>query len=95
MEIDTRPGTKEVEAHDMALASITVEPKRPEGAEIAIMLNGAGGLMHWVERPAAIELRESEEGGRQVLAIESNHGSRIVLRFGAAPLPERPDGVAR
>ncbi len=85
----------DVHARDIALASITVEPKRPDGTEIVIMLSGAGGLTHSVERPAAIELEENDEGADEALAIHSDDGSRTVLRLGASPLPERVDGMAK
>jgi hypothetical protein len=89
-EIEARPREPAVEAHDMALAGIAVEPKRPEGAEIAIMLSGAGGLTHWVERPAAIVLQESGEGGRLVLAIESNDGRKSSCGLAPPPCPNAP-----
>jgi Family of unknown function (DUF5335) len=95
LEIDRGPGEADVQARDIALTSITVEAKPPEGNEISIMLGGVGGLTQWVERPEAIELEENGEGADQVLVIRSSDGSRTLLRFGSAALPARVNGMAK
>lgn len=94
LETCSRAGSEGVEARDIALASIALEPKRPDGDEIAVMLSGAGGLTHWVDRPESIELDEAENGAHHVLTIRSSDGSRTRLSFGATALPDRVNGVA-
>lgn len=96
VRLETRsPGaTSETQAREIALTSITLEPKPPDGAEIAIMLSGAGGLTHWVEQPEIIELEENQNGADHVLTIRSTDGLSTLLRFGATALPERVSRVA-
>lgn len=94
LETCSRPDGEEVRARDIALTSITLEPKPPDGSELGIMLSAAGGLTHWVESPEAIELEENRNGADQILTIRSSDGSSTLLRFGATALPERVNGVA-
>jgi len=94
METDGHAGEAGVRARDIALTSIALEPKPPDG-EISILLGGPGGLTHWIDRPEAIELEENEEGADRALAIRSDDGSKTVLRFGSAALPERVNGIAQ
>lgn len=94
METDGRAGEAGVQARDIALTSIALKPKPPDG-EISILLGGPGGLTHWIDRPETIELEENGEGADRALAIRSDDGSKTVLRFGSAALPERVDGIAQ
>ena len=96
VRLETRwpQATSEIDAREIALTSITLEPKPPDGAEIAILLSGAGGVTHWVEQPEGIELEENQNGADHVLTIRSSDGSHTLLRFGATALPERVNRVA-
>jgi Family of unknown function (DUF5335) len=88
VEIATSSSRHEAQTRDIAFAGVTVEPKRPEGREVSILLTAAGGVQLWVDAPKTIELCEGGDA-IETLVIQSDDGQATVLRFGAKALPAR------
>ncbi len=51
-------------------------------------------LTHTVESPTRIRFRRTQAGAHEGLEIESADGSRTIVRFRSAMLPETLDGIA-
>ncbi|HYM07867.1 MAG TPA: DUF5335 family protein [Terriglobales bacterium] len=51
-------------------------------------------LTHTVERPTRIRFRRTQSGAHEGLEIESADGTRTIVRFRSAMLPETLDGIA-
>lgn len=51
-------------------------------------------LTHTVESPMRIRFRRTQAGAHEGLEIESADGSRTIVRFRSAMLPETLDGIA-
>ena len=49
---------------------------------------------HTVESPTRIRFRRTQAGAHEGLEIESADGSRTIVRFRSAMLPETLDGIA-
>jgi Family of unknown function (DUF5335) len=91
--IDVRLGAQ-VEAKDLPLEGIVVDP---EGRGPISILLGSGrdaNVEHPVERPEQVWVEMTEEGAEAALEIESAGGTKTILEFRAAVLPEMVDGLA-
>jgi hypothetical protein len=88
-------GTR-VEAKDLPLRGLSLEPGRDEPSRIAILLERPHGahLTHFVDAPARIRLKQTEAGADLALQIQSagRVGTQIVFR--SAMRPEMVDGIA-
>jgi hypothetical protein len=51
-------------------------------------------LTHMVESPTRIRFRRTQSGAHEGLEIESADGTRTIVRFRSAMLPETLDGIA-
>lgn len=51
-------------------------------------------LTHTVESPTRIRFRRTQSGAHEGLEIESADGTRTIVRFRSAMLPETLDGIA-
>jgi hypothetical protein len=67
------------------------------GGSVAISVGRTPGdhLTHVVQAPQRISIERTAAGADVALAIESADGSKTILRFRTAALPETVDGVAR
>ena len=83
----------QIEAHEVAFSGITIEPSAGHQRELSILLNSPGGLTHRIPRPKAIELRETDSGAHESLAVRSEDGTATVIRFRSMVLPEQVDGL--
>ena len=80
--------------HDLPLVGITYEAEHAPAMTITAG-RGFDFVTHVVPSPARLWIERSEEGADAALEIESGDGSRYLLRFRAAVLPETVDGLVR
>ena len=91
--LDPRLGAQ-VEATDMPLQGIVADPR---GLGIAIQLGERpDDVEHAVRRPKRVwvELAGERDEAEAALEIESADGTRAILEFRGAVLPEMVDGLA-
>jgi hypothetical protein len=84
-----------VEARQMPLVGVTLE-HHDGNQTIALILRGPNPehLTHIIARPKRLQLNETEEGAHEALVIESADGTKTILRFRSAMLPEMVDDIA-
>ena len=83
-----------IEARQMPLAGITVEPGDDGETQIEISAGdkAAAHISHTITAPKHIWLKQTEEGADEALEIESE-GCAVLLRFRSAVRPETVDGI--
>ena len=83
----------QVEGHDVRLRGVSVAGD-DERSDLAIMLETGhrGHLTHIVTAPTHIWIQQTAKGADEALQIESADGSRTLVRFRSAMLPEMVDG---
>jgi hypothetical protein len=85
----------QTEARELPLVGVSAELKGGEDDAVSIILGGARGdhITHTVTRPDRVRVEQAEGGADEALQIESADGSRTLLRFRSAVLPEMVDGI--
>lgn len=85
----------QVEANDLPLVGVTAELKGGETDTVSIIMGEATGdhITHTVTRPTHVRVEQTESGAVEALQVESAEGSRTLLRFRSAVLPEMVDGI--
>jgi hypothetical protein len=86
------PGGWQVESRNLALQGIASDRR---GTSVSIHLGRTPGphVGHVVTRPHDIWVEEEEDGGERGLEIESDDGTKWLLEFRSAPLPDAVDGL--
>jgi hypothetical protein len=83
------------EIDNLPLVGVTVEPGDHDGAiTISAGSAAAGYVTHLIQAPSHVHIERRDDGADVALQIESADGTRAILRFRAAALPETVDGVA-
>ena len=84
------------ELHDLPLLGVTVggSGARPS-ITIAAARSADDHLAHTIESPARVWLERTDAGATAALEIESEDGTKTILRFRPAVLPEMVDGIGR
>ena len=87
-------GGAQSEIRDLPLLSVATDSADHEDA-IAISAGRSAHehITHRVYAPTRVQLERREDGADVALQIESADGTRTILRFRAAALPETVDGV--
>ena len=62
---------------------------------ISVARSATDHLTHVIHAVTRVYVERTEEGADAALQIESADGTRTILRFRAAVLPETVDGIAR
>jgi hypothetical protein len=85
----------QIEAREQPLAGITADVGHGEQDAISIFLGNRSDnhVAHIVHAPAHVWVKETDEGAREGVQIESKTGPATLLRFRSAVLPETVDGV--
>lgn len=91
MEIGAQP-----EIRNLPLLGVSAD-RIDDDATIAVSVarSATDHLTHVVHAVTRVYLERTEEGADAALQIESADGTRTILRFRAAVLPETVDGMAR
>lgn len=91
--IDPRLGAQ-VEAKDLPLEGIVIDPEGRGPISILLGKASSANVEHPVVRPEQVWVEVTEEGAEAALQILSADGTKTILEFRAAVLPEMVDGVA-
>jgi Family of unknown function (DUF5335) len=90
--LDPRFGSQ-VEARDMPLEGIVSAADASGPISIHVGSSLERHLEHEIAEPKQVWVELSEEGAEEALEIESGEGTRTILQFRAAGLPETVDGI--
>ena len=82
------------EIADMALTGLTFEPGNGGAIVITAGREADAHVAHVVGAPTNVRIARTESGADAALEIESTDGTRTILRFRTAALPETVDGLA-
>ena len=85
----------QVEERELAFEGIVNESEEALGNQIIIMMGAKPDdhITHTIARPTDVSLEQTDEGADVALAIKSEAGALVLLRFRSAMLPEMIDGV--
>ncbi len=85
----------QVEERELAFEGIVNESEEALGNQIIIMMGAKPDdhITHTIARPTDVSLEQTDEGADVALAIKSEAGALVLLRFRSAMLPEMVDGV--
>jgi hypothetical protein len=85
----------QVEERDLAFEGIVDEWDEIKGNQIRIMIGAKPDdhITHSVTRPTLVSLEQTDEGADAALAIKSEDGMTVLLRFRSPMLPEMVDDV--
>ena len=83
-----------MEGRELAFEGILVEWDEVHGNQITIIMGAKPDdhVTHTIARPD-VSLEQTDEGADVALAIKSEAGALVLLRFRSAMLPEMVDGV--
>ena len=81
------------EFRQLPLVGVTAEPRDGGTISIAVAEPAGDHLTHTIVLPAHVYIAETEAGADAALEIESADGTKAVLQFRTAALPETVDGV--
>lgn len=95
LEVLSRQAGAQVEAREMALSSITVEPSHRDTKQISIVLGAPEHIRHPVREPESVELHETTMGAHESLEIKSSDGTATILRFRSVVPAEQVDGIVQ
>ena len=85
----------QVEERELAFEGVVDESDEALGNQIIIMMGAKPDdhITHTIDRPTDVSLEQTDEGADVALAIRSEAGALVLLRFRSAMLPEMVDGV--
>ena len=61
--------------------------------EVSVGRSGGEHLTHMIEAATRISIERTDDGADAALQVESADGTKTILRFRAAALPETVDGI--
>lgn len=62
---------------------------------VSVMVSATGHFTHVIQGVTRIYVERADDGADAALEIESGDGTRTILRFRVAALPETVDGIVR
>jgi hypothetical protein len=81
------------------LPLIGVAAEQAHGGPVSIRISAGRSpveyITHAIEAPSRIYVERREDGAELALEIESADGTKTILRFRVAALPETVDGIPR
>lgn len=83
----------QVEARDLPLEGIVAGSNVRSPISIHLGRVPERHVEHVVEEPKQVWVELSEDGAEEALDIESNDGTKTILQFRSAPLPQEVDGI--
>jgi hypothetical protein len=92
--IDPKIGSQ-VEARDLPLEGIVVDAASHGPISILLGTGADANIEHPVDRPEQVWVEMTEQGAEAALEIESAGGTKTILEFRGAVLPEMVDGLSR
>jgi hypothetical protein len=82
------------EVDNLPLLGVTADRVGHDGTiAISVARSPAEHATHLVHRATHLHIEQTDEGADAALQVESADGTKAVLRFRAAALPETVDGV--
>jgi hypothetical protein len=84
------------EIDNLPLIGVSADPIDRNGAiTISAGRSATEHMTHTIRGASRLFIERTEDGADVALQIESDDGSKVILRFRAAALPETIDGVVR
>ena len=83
----------QVEARDLPLEGIVAGSNVRSPISIHLGRVPERHVEHVVEEPKQVWVELSEDGAEEALDIESHDGTKTILQFRSAPLPQEVDGI--
>jgi hypothetical protein len=84
------------EVQDLPLLGISADRIDENGnISISVARSRTEHHTHIIQHPTHVYLERTDEGADAALAVESADGTKTIVRFRAAVLPETVDGVPR
>lgn len=83
------------EFRQLPLVGITAEPAEGGTISIAVAEPTGDQFTHTIHSPTRVFIEKTDAGADAALEIESADGTKAILRFRTAALPETVDGVVR
>lgn len=84
----------QVEAQDLPFEGIVADPQATS-LSLHLGKSSESHVEHPVERPIQVWLELTDDGAESALEIVSETGTKTILQFRSAMLPEMVDGLAR
>lgn len=83
------------EMTDLTLIGVSADPRHRGGnITISAARGTADHVTHVVDAPRRLYIERTDEGADAALEVEAQDGTKSILRFRSAALPETVDGVA-
>ena len=83
----------QIEARDLPLEGIVAGSAVRDPISIHLGRVPERHIEHVVEEPRQVWVELSEDGAEAALEIESDDGTKTILQFRSAPLPQEVDGI--
>ncbi|MBE3110984.1 MAG: DUF5335 family protein [Acidobacteria bacterium] len=80
---------------ELPLVGITAEPAGGGTISIAVAEPTGAQFTHTIHSPTRVFIEQTNTGADAALEIESADGTKAILRFRTAALPETVDGIVR
>lgn len=80
---------------ELPLVGITAEPADGGTISIAVAEPTGDQFTHTIHSPTRVFIEKTNTGADAALEIESADGTKAILRFRTAALPETVDGIVR
>lgn len=79
---------------DLPLVGVTFEANNGGAMAITAGRSAADHMTHMIQAPSHLWIERTDAGADVALEVESADGTKAILRFRTAALPETVDGVA-
>lgn len=83
------------EITNLPLVGVTFEADNRGTMTVTAARSAAGHITHTIQAPSHVWIERTDAGADVALAVESADGTKMILRFKTAALPETVDGIAR
>jgi uncharacterized protein DUF5335 len=81
---------------NLPLVGVSADRIDQDGAiALSVMVAATGHFTHVIQGVTRIYVERADDGADAALEIESGDGTRTILRFHVAALPETVDGIVR
>lgn len=83
----------QVEARDLPLEGIVADPAGKQPISIHLGRDPRDHIEHEISDPVQVWVELADNGAEEAIDIESVDGTKTILQFRAAALPEAVDGI--
>jgi len=83
----------QLEAKDLPLEGVVSDPEGRGPISIHLGRSVRGNVEHDIQNPIQVWVEMTDEGAEQAVDIESGDGTKTILEFRVAALPQAVDGI--